>query len=335
MELRPYYGFILAHHDEMTVFTNRHISAIEISIAKEALQNNELTSKSGFPRLGLSYLYSDLGNSEYLGYVNAMYPFADFTILKGNTASLQFRFGAGLSWFSKKFDLYNNYKNTAIGSNLNAAIAMNLNLKFKLSESLAFSAGLSFLHFSNGSTKMPNYGINVPTVNTAFLFKIRNKTIQQVQYSEAQSIIHKPEISFIGMAASKEIFPINGPKYLVGNLAIDGFIPITKMFKTGLCLDVSYDASDIEVLRRENIELKNNIFIIKYGANLAQGINLGNFSFTFHVGMYLHQMNHKNGNVYDKLSFTYAINKHYLMNVTLKTHYAKADFVAFGIGYRL
>jgi hypothetical protein len=137
------------------------------------------------------------------------------------------------------------------------------------------------------------------------------------------------------MLASKEIFPVDGPKFMVINLAIDNYFHISNMFKAGICFDVTRDASDIELLNRQNIAVSNEIEKLKVGGNLGAAIQLGNLSFALHAGAYLHQKNNQNGFVYDKLSVTYAYLNHYLFNLTLKTHFAKADFVAIGLGYRL
>ena len=329
------YGFIIPHHDEMAVFTNRHVSVFEFSILQETFHNFAWAKQSIYPRLGVSYLYSGLGNTPILGHLNALYPFFDFPFIKGDNVSLQFKFGAGLAYFSKKFDRFENYKNTAIGSNLNSIISMNLNVRAKISEYSEFNAGVSFLHFSNGSTEMPNYGINIPVINTGLTVRLRKGD----QLNNGELDISKPKIrpefNLIGMLASKEIFPVDGPKYLVANIAIDNYLKISSMFKTGICFDVTYDESDIEQLRRQDILVVNDAEKLKIGGNLASAVQLGNFSFALHAGIYLFQKNNQNGLVYDKLSVTYAYLNHYLVNLTLKTHFAKADFVALGVGYRL
>jgi hypothetical protein len=334
-EAKAMYGFIIPHHDEMAVYTNRHVSVFEFSILQETYNNFSWAKQSIYPRLGISYLYSGLGNTPILGHLNALYPFFDFPFIKGEDVSLQFKFGAGLAYFSKKFDRFENYKNTAIGSNLNSIISMNLNLRAKLSAYSEFNAGVSFLHFSNGSTEMPNYGINIPVINTGLTIRLRKNNQLKIEAVADPKTGFKPEFNFIGMVASKEIFPVDGPKFVVGNLAFDNYLHVSSMFKTGLCFDVTYDASDMEQLRRQGILVSNEFEKIKIGANLASAVQLGKLSFALHAGVYLFQKNNQNGLVYDKLSVTYAYQNHYLLNLTLKTHFAKADFVALGFGYRL
>lgn len=329
------YGFIIPHHDEMSVYTNRHVSLFEFSILQETFNNFAWAKQSNHPRLGISYLYSSLGNTPILGHLNALYPFFDFPFIKGENVSLQFKFGAGLAYFNKKFDRFENYKNTAIGSNLNSIISINLNMRARLSSHTEFNTGVSFLHFSNGSTEMPNYGINIPVINTGLTVRLRKSNyLDNQDVANAKPLI-KPEFNFIGMVAIKEIFPVDGPKYSVGNLAFDNLLRVSNMLKAGVCFDVTYDASDMEQLRRQGVVVSNAIEKLKIGGNLASAVQLGNLSFALHAGVYLFQKNNQNGLVYDKLSVTYAYHNHYLVNLTLKTHFAKADFVAFGFGYRL
>ncbi len=36
--------------------------------------------------------------------------------------------------------------------------------------------GLGFMHFSNGATKTPNYGINIPTANMGIAYRLGKPT---------------------------------------------------------------------------------------------------------------------------------------------------------------
>ena len=54
-----------------------------------------------------------------------------------------------------------------------------------------------------------------------------------------------------------------------------------------------------------------------------------------HIGGYVIDNWKQDGLLYHRLGFNYRINKHFLANFTLKTHFAKADNFELGLGYIL
>lgn len=329
-----YYGFIMPHHPEMKVFTNRHVSFYSLEVSR--LTNGALSWHQvyNFPEIGLGYLYSDLGGSEVLGDLHALYPYIDFPLIKGQEAKLTFRFGAGLAWLGNKFDRIENYRNTAIGSHLNATIAMSLLFEMQLSRHIGFRAGMAFLHFSNAATRLPNYGLNIPAVQAGFTCRIRsNPAAEMAPLAVRRNFV--PEFQAIFSGGNKEIFPVGGPQYLVYNLALNVVTPVNRYFIAGVGFDLTYDRSDLELLRRTGIVPGSDAELVKYAANLAGGVRLGKLDLLLHAGVYLHQKDKSDGWVYDKIVVNYLLTKNILVNLTLKTHYAKADFVAIGLGLKI
>jgi hypothetical protein len=328
-----YYGFILPHHPEMKIFTDRHIQAWELDIAQTTVGRKRWQWSYAYPATGAAFFYSTLGHTDILGKVYAVIPYVDFPLIKGEESSLLFRFGTGLGWFSKTFDRINNYKNTAIGSHMNAAIALQLAGNIALSSRLTFRPGFSFIHFSNGATRVPNYGINFVALNAGFSYEIIPRSGEYITY-EPLKVKPAPEFYTIFTGTVKEIFPVGGQKYFAGNLAFDVRSMVTRHLLAGVGFDLTYDASDREVLRRggENISTAETF---KYALNLHGGVRLGRLDLCLHAGGYLYQKDDSDGWIYDKITATYNVFGPWLINLTLKTHFARADFVAGGIGFKL
>lgn len=328
-----YYGFILPHHPEMKIFTDRHIQAWELDLAETTMGSKRWQWSYAYPNLGASLFYSNLGQTRILGEVYALIPYVDFPLVRGKENSLMFRFGTGLGWFTRTFDRIDNYKNTAIGSHLNAAISMQLAGDFSLARRLSFRPGFSFIHFSNGATRVPNYGINFVALNAGFSYILLAPRGERIVW-EPQPVKPRPEFYSIFTATVKEIFPVGGDKYFAGNLAIDARSMVSRHMLAGLGLDVTYDVSDREMLRRSGKNI-TPAQTLKYALNLHGGVRLGRLDLCLHAGAYLHQEDTSDGWIYDKITATYNIYGPWLINLTLKTHFARADFVAGGIGFKL
>jgi hypothetical protein len=56
-------------------------------------------------------------------------------------------------------------------------------------------------------------------------------------------------------------------------------------------------------------------------------------SFLFQAGVYPYTRYKDDGIIYSRLGLRYLFGKHILANITLKTHFAKADNIEFGLGY--
>lgn len=328
-----YYGFILPHHPEMKIFTDRHVQAWEIDFAEITVGKKRWQWSYAYPVCGAALFYSSLGNTDILGEVYAIIPYVDFPLVRGTKNNLLFRFGTGLSWFTRMFHRINNYKNTAIGSHINAAISLQLAGEIALSRRLSFRPGLSFIHFSNGATKVPNYGINFVAANAGFSYQIIESQGNYITY-EPLIITPRPEFHTVISGTVKDIFPVGGQKFFVGNLALDVRSIFTKHILAGIGFDLTYDVSDREVLSRTGIDI-TNIETLKYAVNLHGGVRLGRLDLCLHAGGYIHQKDDSDGWIYDKITATYNFYGPWLINLTLKTHFARADFVAAGLGFKL
>ncbi|HAW58173.1 MAG TPA: hypothetical protein DCX03_04025 [Bacteroidales bacterium] len=328
-----HYGFILPHHPEMKVFTNHHITGLEVSFLKSSNGEKEWQRTFNYPVMGLSYFYSQLGNTGILGSVHAIYPCIDFPLISSRSTLLALRLGAGLGWFTKTFHRIDNYKNVAIGSHLNAALCSELSVQFGLSSYLSLKMGASFIHFSNGAVKVPNYGINFPALHIGFEGTFKKIPIIPVVH-QAQSVNFQPHIRIALSGAIKEIFPVGGQQYNVLNLSLNGITPVSRYFISGLGMDITWDQSDKELLARQGVYISNEAEIINYGVNLFGGLRIGKLDLCLHAGTYIYRKEKSDNIIYDKIVASYTIFENWQLYLTLKTHFAKADYFAAGLGYQ-
>ena len=339
LETRLHYGFTISHHLEMQLL-NSHFPAFEISILKKTYGKTRWEYMYNYPIIGISLWYSNLGNSPYLGSGTAIYPFIDFPLISKKKTILYFRLGVGLGYISKKFDRLENYKNIAIGSHLNVAVSLMFEAKYRLDEQLLLSGGIGLTHFSNGSIKTPNFGINIPSVNIGIAYRLnkenpytKNKLLPELypfEFDGKRSI----DIYVSAGAGIKDMQSDFGSRYYVYTAFANVFKRISFKSKLGLGFDLSYDGSDIILLERNDIEIPHFYSIIKPGINVAYELEMSKVSLVFNLGMYLCGMEKSDGSVYEKLAFRYMISDRLFTNITFKAHSGRADFIALGIGYK-
>ncbi len=222
LEGRVNYGFMINHHLEMKIF-NAHFPAFEINLGKETFGRERWEYMYGYPIIGVSYWYSQLGNSKYLGSANAVFPYVNYPIIRNGKHELNLRVGLGLAYLTERFDRLSNYKYIAIGSHVNAAINLMAEYRRRISPRMNAALGLSLMHFSNGSTKTPNYGINTPSINLAFAYRLsKENSFQSKKLTPGLYIFEFPgtksiDLSIGATAAYKDMGSEYGQTFMIYN----------------------------------------------------------------------------------------------------------------------
>jgi hypothetical protein len=339
VEAKFSYGFLYAHHVELAIF-NSHFPAVELNIQQETYGKHKWERAYAYPLIGLSFWYSGLGNSKYLGSAYAIYPFINFPLFRHENFMLNFRFGLGLGYLTKKFDRLTNYKDLAIGSHFNAAVNLTFEARYRINHRLILSGGFGLQHFSNGSLKLPNYGINYPLVNVGIAYRLaRENTFINDRFiaptDPFEAVVRHLMEFHVGFAiGSKNMQAIVKQNFLVYHLYENTFFPVSRKSKVGFGLDLSYDASHVVTLESRGVEVDNKLKILRPGINAAYLLGLSKLSFIFNMGCYLGGQEKTNGPLYEKISFQYGVTDNFFLSVMLKVHFGRADYIGWGLGYR-
>lgn len=339
IEAKAGYGFLIPHKLEMEIF-NAHFPSFEIGISKKTFGSSRWEFMYGYPVVGVALWYSNLGSSPYLGDAYALFPYINFPITPNKPTRLYFRTGIGLGYLTKHFDRLDNYKNIAIGSTLNAAVSLSLELRIRIMSRLHFNASMSLTHFSNGSMKTPNYGINIPSIYAGVAYKLSKENKYQKRKLLPKLYPYEFDgkkffnIQLGGGIGYKNMNAEVGGSYMV----YAGYVNVMKQvsFKSrlGIGFDVSYDGTDQKIVETENgVEDESSLPYIKTGGNVGWELMISKVSFMLNVGGYFSGKYQKEGGIYEKLSFLYYFNDHIYSSITLKAHYARADYITIGIGY--
>ena len=340
IELRTSYGFLICHHQEMKVFKT-HFPLFELNVEQVTFGRKSWQSKSNYPSVGVSFLYTGIGEIPELGHAFAIIPHFDFNCLKSQKNQLNINLGIGVGYLTQKFDAKTNPKNTFIGSHFNAAINIATEYSRMITNRFGISAFIGFTHFSNGSSRTPNNGLNIAHAGIAakyFISEPKQRIPKQPSENQQYKSWEKKNLSFsLAFTFSRkdiDEYMGYGMSWPVYNLQFNALKRITEMSKVGIGLDLVYDMTDKEVLGHKGIEFKD-IEILKPGINAAYEIAFGNTSFIFNFGYHIAGKDLCEGRVYQKLGMMQNIWKGIFATVSLTTHYGWADYIVFGVGYRL
>lgn len=119
----------------------------------------------GYPETGAVIWYGTAGNDEVLGRTAGICPYIGFDLGRpGRRSILHLRYGMGFAWISRPYHRIENPENNLSGSHLSNITTLEILLRQALSKHWKASAGLGFMHFSNGHTQLPNLGTNIPSL---------------------------------------------------------------------------------------------------------------------------------------------------------------------------
>ena len=139
--------------------------------------------------------------------------------------------------------------------------------------------------------------------------------------------------SIILSGGLKEINPAGGPKYGISSLNAEVIKPVSRKSRIGVGLDIFYDASIERKLKRSGGDYSGMFAVVRPGLHFHYELMVSEFSMLFDVGGYLYTRWNEDGYIYARTGIRYRVAKHVLLGLALKTHYFKADFAEWGVGY--
>ena len=329
-EYRQKIGFLIAHRSLMAHLPQAPAIASELSYIYRTKDQKKWHQAYRQPLIGGTLFYGSVGNNQILGRFVGMYGFVELPIVKKNKYRLDFRFGTGLGYTNKPFDPVLNPENVAIGSKVNAMMNFALKQSYRVNN-YGFTFGIDMTHFSNASFQMPNLGINVPFLSLGVQRFFDN------DINIKSNLTHHTELPRSGLSygasliySQKEMRPVGVGRYPVyaANLFARKYfgpkagleVSLDVIYKMGLLHHPSYpDASGLDPLQ--------------LGLFVGYVQPFDRLHFIYGAGYYLRDMLRPDSPVYIRLGTRYAFTPNLEGMFTLKTHYAKADYMELGLMY--
>lgn len=327
-------GFIVAHSPRMKHLANTHPMGLELNLQQQTTGQEEWHQLYKFPKVGLSLIWFDY-HSPVMGHSFAASTYINKSFFRTKKQEINFRIGTGLAYFTNKFDLRENHKNTIVSSAFNAVLQTRFEYDLKLSEHLAFMASIGLNHYSNGATTKPNLGINIPTLSLALNYHSnRNFVPVPQELAEFQPRNYLLVSSSIGYKQFSESSP---KKYLVNSVSVLAARQVNRKSMLVAGLEGFYDRSLLEQQKFDSTLNENEPFpdVKKAGLTFGHELLLGKISFVTHLGLYIYRPYKWDTFYYERLGLKYQFTRHVWGAVDLKIHRGAADVIEWKLGLRI
>ncbi|MGZ6523337.1 MAG: hypothetical protein ACXVDT_15990, partial [Bacteroidia bacterium] len=188
-------------------------------------------------------------------------------------------------------------------------------------------------HASNGTIKTPNLGLNMATINLGVGYAFGNKDLKMKCDSVLPPAPKKWHPSVIGFFALKQLEHPDGPEFLAYGLIANIYRTQTYRTRFGAGIEVSYSNATKKELINDSVSVIRTKDIIQGGVKIGYAFTLDRLSLPIDFGMYFYKSEAQRDLFFHRVGVRYMLTDHLMANISLLTHWAKAEYFEWGLGY--
>ncbi len=333
-----FYGYIIVHAPEIQPIAQSNPTGFIVSWNKKKLGESQFENAYNFPDYGFSASYHNF-HSDVLGEIYSAYAHYNFYLLNRNSKNqLKLTTAFGLGYSNSPFDKETNSKNWAIGSKFVASVYLKLLYQREyILDRFGVNAGISLIHYSNGSFNVPNLGINTvaATLGVNYNFDEPTTAPEKVKTTTQDKYPIKLNAVFrTGFNESK----VNGSG-LFPFYTVTFFADKKLSYKSTISLgaDLFFPTFMKDYIEWENIQSGNPNETADWkraGVFVGYELNLEHFSVITNIGYHVYYPYDYVSGIYERFGFRKRFNNHLFADLSLKINMFRAEGLEFGIGYR-
>ena len=328
---------------------------------------NRPTLQAGLLFGDLSHIHMHKGNTPYesrLSRLWALYGGMQIDFVRRQRWAFGVDLQNGVGYCPSPFNPVDNIDNELLGAHLNIFVNIGLYARHRLSPSWTAMLGVDFKHFSNGSIRRPNLGVN--TIGPSLTLQYHPDGAADAAFassrSASESTHRTPSHSFPGKGLYVETTAHFGMKSLLDHFnvhhtsdgAVYGFLTAMvapmyryhRMHATGLAIDYTY-ADYVYSHRRLDRQLYNTDESYSphiLGVSLRHEVFYHHFSLAVGAGIYLHKQvgflgRTQDGRFFQNIGLRYSFpftHDRLFIGYNVKAHrFSKADSDQLVLGVRL
>ena len=334
-----------------------YFQALTFSYSVQTDGDREWHHIFNFPYYGVGFYNANFFNVDELGTPTALFGFMGFPLKRWGKSVWGYELGFGLTYNWEPYNKETNPWNVAIGSYRTVYIDANLFYEYALSPRWDVRGALGFTHFSNGSIKQPNKGLNLmaPSIEFSYNFKDRPLLNRSPQPAYQQ---HYELALQLGGGRSNELYENTNTAATQEGVAavtdtIHSFLNFSAALlkqttwknKFGVGIDLTYDEkANVQVTNPENLSQQPIVELSNRPLDRMMLGVFGTYEFTIDrlsVASYLGVLaiRKKDPNIkslYQKFGLKYHFRNDMYVGILIRAHnFSVADVIEWNIGYRI
>ncbi len=337
-----FYGNIFEHNIDIGHLIVGHPEGVMISYNRKTYGLKEAEQRYNFPDWGFTFMYQNMKNPT-LGDNYSLYGHYTWYFLNRN---VQLTVGTGLGYNTNPYDIDTNFKNNAYGTSLLSTSLLKFGfVKENIWNGFGINAGLSFIHYSNGNFKAPNTSTNTYSANLGVSYLLDHENLPEYIPLTEENInkSYKEPIAYNfvlrGGINQSDLIGQNQKVFYVISAFADKRLTYKSTVQAGV--DVFFSNFIKDYVEYRSIAypedgLTGDEDYKRVGVFIGHELHFNNTSFVSQLGYYMYWPNEFENRVYNRLGLKrYFFNRDYFAMVSVKSHWAKAEAIEFGVGIRI
>jgi|GEM_PF-2281567 len=325
-------GMIVPHRPELKGIVSGHSKGFAIGKEWDVDGSERWHYHYHAPKFGFEFYAADLGNRQQLGRQLALSAFTRIPLGKVKFRDHLF-IAVGAGYSDTKWNLIDNQKAIALGSNFNVAISVAYLVSKEIGKT-NFYGGLRMTHLSNSAVVMPNLGTNNMLVVLGINLDQDRKKMEPGVFTSNLPQRREWRVQYaVGM---KQITPALSPFYPIHTLSASYTKRTTWNLAYFVRSDLFYNPSLRPIIERNEGRRLTNSELLQHGIGIGYAQIFGNTRAELMMGVYTVNSNSAVGMFYHRLGLRHQLKKvpHLELTVNLMTHWAKAHHPEVGMSWR-
>ena len=247
-------GFLMTTNEEGNIFKSTRTVSVEYGWQMLGGEAWHQTCK--YPRMGMGIQYMHILNRNELGHPFSLYGFYDGKYFSSKNFEVTNRMALGFAYGFTQYDPTaswpSNWPNDIFCTKVNAYVELGLGLAIRLHKSLFIEPGVRLTHYSNGNTREPQKGLNIPSWSVGLRSELGKIPEQYVTVPLNPTWPKHEVVAFLAMSPRQLDFIDDSTmfhetydmSFLMANLDLGYYYSLARQFRLGLALDFFYDGTN-------------------------------------------------------------------------------------------
>lgn len=338
-----HFGAVTKHTSKLTFQVKGPTFGADVNFKFQTFGKKEWQEWRKFPWLGVTATWLRFGNEPVLGQAFAIAPNVTIPLFEKKRWKGHFQVGTGIAYMTRKYHVNDNPNNNAIGAHRVSTMLLKFYIDRQINEKWKFNIGMSLNHFSNGGSRLPNFGLNIPALMIGVNYAPQPLEVEDfIFHKKNRTRIRKFGLDVHAGLGLVQRFVIGGPRYPVYVYSLGGNYYLNRVNR--LIVGFEYEQNKAiynfalhtyHSTTREDAWKKASRVTLFAGDEFL----FGSWSIILQAGVYLGRFSFlKSGNFYTKFSTRFYFpskrffKQKFFLNVSLKTHLSVAEYISVGGG---
>ncbi|HLN19874.1 MAG TPA: acyloxyacyl hydrolase [Bacteroidales bacterium] len=326
---RVHYGFIIPHTASIEPISHTKPYGFEVSLSR--LHTN-YESWDVFRRYNISGIqagYFNYQNPEVVGSSYTLTIYTEPIFFHNDKFYFSVRAGGGISWQTRIWHYEYNQANRFFSTRISMPLLLSARFNYRVAEKTYLTLAGTYNHISNGAMRVPNMGINFPTMSLGFEYY--PSSFPQLDHNYVHTRTGRSDVRYLLFQV------IGGFKYVWDEptVAVGGSIryvwQLRDFYSLNAGVEFIADGGVKKYLEIHEIYKDYKRFAVTGG----QDFILGKLYFTQYLGFYLYAPYKARNLIYQKYELSMKITPGFRPGVYLKAHTSDADLFGLSLNYIL